>query len=228
LNLIGDQESAVLRGKRASAIPENFAEGIDPAFALNWFQKDATDGVVEFRLEISNVVETHELRAGNEWREGQPILFRGGNGDGAESASMKGILQGQKAMLLRGCSSGLVRLASKEPRELECAIDRFRAAVRKKDAVHSGPRRQFARERALIRVMKKIREVNGARCFAADNFYDARMRVAERVDGDTAKKIKVLFSSGIENVCTSAVSHDHGLTLVGGQKKLLGIKQARV
>src|ERR1700737_3867829 len=108
LNFVGDQESAVLRGKRASAIPENFAEGIDPAFALNWFQKDATDGAVEFRLEVSDVVEAHELRAGNEWREGQPILFRGSNGDGAESAAMKRILQGQKAMLLRGRSSGLV------------------------------------------------------------------------------------------------------------------------
>src|SRR5260370_38830947 len=129
LNLIGDQESAVLRGKRAGAIPENFAEGIDPALALNWLQKDATDGVVEFRIEVSNVVETHELRAGNEWGEGQPILFRGGNSDGAERAPMKGILQSQEAMLLRGRPSGLVRLASKEPRKLESAIDPFRAPL---------------------------------------------------------------------------------------------------
>jgi hypothetical protein len=70
--------------------------------------------------------------------------------------------------------------------------------------------------------------VNGARCFAADYFYDSRMRVAERVHGDAAKKIEVLFSSGIENVCAAAVSHDHRLSLVGGQKELLGIKQARV
>jgi hypothetical protein len=65
--------------------------------------------------------------------------------------------------------------------------------------------------------------VNGARGFAADYFYDARMRVAECVDSDAAKKIEILFSSGIENVCAAAVSHDHGLALVSGKKKLLRI-----
>src|SRR5258708_5201843 len=223
LNFVGDQESAMLRGKRASAIPENFAEGIDSAFALNWFQKDAADGVVEFRLEVSDVVETHELCAGNEWREGQPILFRGSNGDGAESAAVKRILQGQKAMLLRGRSRGLVRPASKEPRELEGAIDRFRAADGEENAVKPGPSGEFARERALVGIVKEIREGNGTRGFAADYLYDSRMRVAERVHGDAAKKIEVLFSSGIANVLDAAVGHDHGLTLVFGQKELLGI-----
>jgi len=48
LNFIGDQESAALGGKRASAIPEYFADGIDSPFALDCFKKDGADSVVEF------------------------------------------------------------------------------------------------------------------------------------------------------------------------------------
>ncbi len=107
---------------------------------------------------------------------------------------MKRILQGQEAMLLRCGASGLIRMAAEEACEFHRSVNSFGAAVRKKDAVHSGPRCQFAPERALIRVMKKIRKVNGARRFAADYFYDARMRVAERVYGDAAKKIEILFN----------------------------------
>src|SRR6267142_1050937 len=111
LNFIGDQESTVLRGKRASTIPECFADGIDSPFALDCFKKDGADSVVEFRFEISNVVETHELRAGNKGRERQAVFFRGGDADGAERAAMKRILKSQEAMLLRGRPRSLVRLA---------------------------------------------------------------------------------------------------------------------
>src|SRR5260370_5866620 len=188
LNFIGDQESAVLRSERTSAIPEDFADRINPAFALDRFEENRADGVVEFRLEISDVVETHELRSGDEGREGQAILFRGGNANGAERTSMKRILQSQEPMFLRVGPSGLVRPASKKPRELECAIDRFRAAVGEEDAVKPGPSGEFARERALVGVVIEIREVNRARSFAADYFHDARMRVPEGIDGDAAEK----------------------------------------
>ena len=70
--------------------------------------------------------------------------------------------------------------------------------------------------------------MNGARGFAANRFYDARMSVAERVDGDAAEKIEILLASGVEDVGAAAVSQDHGLTLVSGQKKFFGIEQARV
>src|ERR1700687_6323379 len=97
---------------------------------------------------------------------------------------MKRILKRKEAMLLRGRPRSLVRLAPKEPRELECAIDRFRAAVGKEHAIKPGPSGEFARERALIGIVIEIREVNGAGGFAADYFHDARVRVAERIDGD--------------------------------------------
>src|ERR1700682_2863154 len=228
LNFIGDQESAVLRGKRASAIPKYFANRIDSPFALDCFKKDGADGVVEFRLEISDVVETHELRTGNKGRERQAVLFRGGDADGAERTAMKRILKRQEAMLLRGRPRGLVRLASKEPRELEGAIDRFGAAVGEEHAVKPGPSGEFARERALIGIVIEIREVNGAGGFAADYFHDARMRVPERIDGDTAKKIQIFLASGVVDVSAAAVGHHRRLALVSRQKELLGVEQARI
>src|SRR5258708_33813129 len=87
LNLVGDEEGAVLGGEGASAIPKSLADRVDAAFTLDCFQEDSADGIVEFRFEISEVVETHEFRAGYDRREGQAILFRGGNTDGAESVT---------------------------------------------------------------------------------------------------------------------------------------------
>src|SRR5882762_5016909 len=131
-------------------------------------------------------------------------------------------------MLLGRRPSSLVRLASKEACELHRAVNGFRAAVRKKDAIHPGPSDDFARERTLVGVMKEIREVNGARGLTADYFHDAGMRMSECVYGGTAKKIEIFFPSGIENVSAAAVGQHHRLALVGWQKELLGIKQARV
>src|SRR5260370_10465431 len=201
---------------------------MDSAFALNGFEKDGADGIVKFHLEIRDVVEADKFDARDQWREGQAVLFRRGDADGAESAPMKRILQGQKAMLLRCRAWGLVRLAPKESRKFHRAVNGFGATIRKKDAVHPGPAGEFAREWALIGMVKEIRKMNGARSFAADPFHDARMRVPERVHGDTAQKIEILFSGGIENAGAAAVSHERGLALGGGQKELLGIEQARV
>ena len=48
--------------------------------------------------------------------------------------------------------------------------------------------------------MVKIGEMNGAGGFAADDFDDARMRVAEGVDGDAAEKIQIFLAGGIKDV----------------------------
>ena len=116
LNFVSIQKSAVLNGKRPSAVPEFVADRIDSAFALERFQKNATNGVIKFRFEVGDVVETHELRARNGGREGQPVLFREGYANSAKRAAMKRILQCQEAMLLCNCPCRLVRLPPVEPR----------------------------------------------------------------------------------------------------------------
>ena len=71
----------MLCGEGACAIPERFADRMDSAFALDGFEKDGADGVVEFGFEVGNVVEADKFDAGNEGREGEAIFFRGGDAD---------------------------------------------------------------------------------------------------------------------------------------------------
>src|SRR5260370_41399761 len=54
------------------------------------------------------------------------------------------------------------------------------------------------------------------------------MRVAEGVDGDAAEKIQILFAAGIKNTAAASVSKHEGLALVGGEKKLFRVAEARI
>src|SRR5579885_1806910 len=63
--------------------------------------------------------------------------------------------------------------------------------------------------------------MNGARGFATNRLDDAGMRMAERVDGNTAEKVEVLFAGGIEHVGAAATSKKDGLALVRGKKEPL-------
>ena len=63
--------------------------------------------------------------------------------------------------------------ASVEAGELESAFDGFRTAIGEENAVHAGPLRELASQRALKRVVKKIGKMNSARSFATDDFDDA-------------------------------------------------------
>src|SRR5260370_21707797 len=55
--------------------PEGFGDGVNAAFALNGFEDDGADGVIEFGLEVGEVVEADEFDAGNKRSEGQTIFF---------------------------------------------------------------------------------------------------------------------------------------------------------
>ena len=97
LNFIGDQRGVVLRRQRARALPEGFADGENSAFALNGFEDQRADGVVEFRFEIGNVVEAHEFNAGDQGRERLAVFCGMGDGKRAKGAAVKGIFQREDA-----------------------------------------------------------------------------------------------------------------------------------
>src|SRR6266849_230865 len=82
-------------------------------------------------------------------------------------------------MLRCGRSGSFLGFAPEETSELHRSVNGFRAAVRKKDAVHPGPSGESARERTLIGIVIEIREVNRAGGFAANYFHDARKRVPD-------------------------------------------------
>ena len=50
LNFVGDQQSAVFGGKSTGTLPELFRDRKDATFALNRFQNDCANGIVEFAL----------------------------------------------------------------------------------------------------------------------------------------------------------------------------------
>ena len=225
LNFVGDEERSVFRSKRTRPVPEFFADGINPAFALNGFEEDGADGIVEFGFEIGDIIEADKFDAGNERLEGKTILFRGGDADGAECAAMKRIFERQDTVLA-GWRTGIVGgSAARQPGQLESAFDGFSTAIGEENAIEAGPLGKFASQRALKRVVKKIGKMNRARGLAADDLDDAGMRVAQSVDGDAAQKIEILFAARIVNVSAAAVRENNGLALVGRQKKLIGIAQ---
>jgi hypothetical protein len=225
LNFVGDQEGAVFCGEDAGAIPKILTDGVDSAFTLNGFEENGTDGVVELGFEVGDIVEADEFDAGNERSEWQTIFFRGGDADSAKSAAVEGVFESQDAVFASRSTGRIGGSAAIEASELESAFDRFGAAVREKHAVHTGPMGKLAGQRTLERVVKKIRKMDRASRFAADDFDDARMRMAEGVDGDAAEKIEIFLAARIIDVAAAAMGEDNGLALVRGHKKLIRIAQ---
>ena len=75
--------------------------------------------------------------------------------------------------------------------QLQRAVNRFGAAIGEENAVEAGPFDELARERRLIRILKEIGKMDGATGFAANYAHQARMGVAERIDGDATEKIEI-------------------------------------
>src|SRR5436853_629672 len=69
--------------------------------------------------------------------------------------------------------------------------------------------------------------MNGAGGFATDDFYDARMRMAESVHSDAAKKIEILFAGGIENASDAALDQSFDFLAGDGGENSLTIEDAR-
>src|SRR4029077_9206090 len=153
-----------MAGQIPGARPKRRADREDATFALNWFDNDGADGIVEFGFKVGDIVKTHELNAGHQWSK-RLTIFRGMRyGKSAEGPSMKGILERQDASLAL-CAA----LMSGKPGQLDRALNRFCAAIGKKDPLQTRPFRQLSRQRALVQVMKQIREVHGARGFATND-----------------------------------------------------------
>ena len=101
MNFIGDQRGVVLRGQLARALPECFADRENAAFALNRFDHEGADGVVEFRFEVGDIVEADEFDAGNQRRKRLAVFRRMRDRKRAERAAVKRIFKRQNARLRR-------------------------------------------------------------------------------------------------------------------------------
>ncbi len=70
--------------------------------------------------------------------------------------------------------------------------------------------------------------MNGPRRFAANHFHDPWMRVAQRIDGNAAQKIEVLFPVSIVDVASLPAFQQKRLALVSRQQKFLRFLHARI
>jgi len=125
-------------------------------------------------------------------------------GKRAEGPAMKGILERQDASLAL-CAA----LMSGKPCQLDRTLNRFRAAIGEKDPLQTGPFRELSRQRALVQVMKQIREVHGAPGFATDDAAQPRMGITQRINGQAAKEIEILTPAMIVKIAAAAPHKDH-------------------
>ena len=141
LNLVGDQQRAVLGGQRAGAIPECFADRINAAFALNRFRADtAQTESSNFDSRSAHIVEAHKFDARHERRERQPVFFRGGNADRAKRAPVKRIRPAPESdVFAAGVHAASCGSRAHSRASFMRPIDGFRAAVAEKYAVQPRP-----------------------------------------------------------------------------------------
>src|SRR5580658_1220351 len=130
------------------------------------------------------------------------------DGKRAKRAAVKRIFQ-RKDASFRCSTAGRGLSVSVGARELQRAVNRFGAAIAKEHAVEAGPFGEFARERSLIRILEEIRNMDGAAGLAANHAHQARMGVAERIDGDASKEIQILAPSRIVKPAAAAMREHH-------------------
>src|ERR1700720_682501 len=148
----------MLRGELPSTIPKRFGDRMDAAFALNRFEQDGANRVVELGFKVVHVIEADKIDARQQRSEREAIFFRGSDADGAERSTVERVVHRKDAMLLSSTRWEVGWIASVETRELQRGFDSFRTAVGEKNAIHPGPLGKLLRQRALKRVVIQIRE----------------------------------------------------------------------
>ena len=114
-----------------------FADRENAAFALDRFDHERADRVVEFGFEIRDVIHRTNSTPGNERRKRFAVFGRVRDRKSAEGAAVKRIFERQDASLFRARILRLrVRIGAAE---LQRAINGFGTAIGKEDAVQAGP-----------------------------------------------------------------------------------------
>ena len=75
LDLIHNQDGPALLRELTSCPIELFRDGSDTPFTLNRFDQDSADILAQLPLEIPNVIEIHEIEAGDQRLKLFAILF---------------------------------------------------------------------------------------------------------------------------------------------------------
>ena len=148
LDLVEDEQRAVLVGERPRGGEELRGRGVNPALALNRLDEDRGHLRPDRVRERVDVVQAHETRGG---REGLPRRALGrlaGDGEGAVRAAVEGALERHDD-----------RPSARLPRPLQRRLDRLGARVAEEGPRAAQALREQARqaEHGLVRV--EVRDV---------------------------------------------------------------------
>ena len=140
LDFVCNQGRAIVAGQLTSARPKGRTYRIDAALSLDRFDHHGANRIVEFRLEVRDIVETQEFDSGQKRGKWLTVFCGMSYRESAEGPPVERILQRQNARF--SFRSALVR---RKPRQFERAFNRFRAAIGEKHALQPRPLGQLAR-----------------------------------------------------------------------------------
>ena len=105
------------------------------------------------------------------------------------------------------------------PRGLDRALDRFRTRIGEEHGVRKRVVDEALREVLALRRSVQVRHMHQRRRLIRDRLGQVRMRVAERVDGDTAREIEILLAVLAEEVRALASDRTHATPRVDGHER---------
>ena len=203
LNLIEDQECAVLVAKLAHALQVFCRRHMDAALALNRFEQDGARLRAHHLFQLFDIAVMHIVESRRQGTEAFVILRLPRRRQCRERASVKTVPRRDDLRLFRIFR---VRILV---RDLDCTLVRFRARVGEKRLAESRKAHEpFRCIRLRLRVIE-IRAVDHAPRLFGDRLDERRIGVTKHVDRDAREEVDVLPAVVVENVDALAViEHD--------------------
>ena len=184
LDLVDDQQRAVLLGERARSREVALRQLDDARLTLDRLDEQRGDAIVEGRFErLDRGVD--ELDARGHRQERLLHVRLAGEGERAHRAAVEGVGEGEDARALG---------AAVQPGELERGLVRLGAGVAEVDAAgvaRAGEALEPRRELELRLGREVVRDVRERRGLLRDRVDEDRVRVAERVHGDPREEVEV-------------------------------------
>ena len=182
LDLVEDQADAGLVAELAQPGQVPVVGDVHAALALDGLDHDARGVAVDGALQRAEIVEGDVLEAARQRLEPVVVLLLRGGGDGGERPAVE-------AAPHRDDVAAIARpvLLGPLPRELDRRLVGLRARVGEEHAVGEGVLAEELGEVGLLGDVEEVRHVQQRGRLLADGPDHARVRVAQRGDGDAAR-----------------------------------------
>ena len=205
LDLVEDQQCAVLGGELSRATQEAVWQIEHAGLALDRLDEDRGNGVIHRRFEGRDG-RVDVLDAGQQRLEGFAQRRFAGERKRSHRASVKGVDEGKNA--------GATTVATIEPRELDRRFDRLCPGIGEKyppRIAGAGDAAQALGEFELRWGGEIVGDMSERRDLAAHSIHEHRMCVAERVNRDASEKVEIAVAVDIPHMCAlAAFEHREG------------------